>query len=127
MKKILYILIGVLVVAGIVWLIMTPGKPGKLDTFAKCIKESGAVFYGAFWCPHCQAQKAMFGKSAQYLPYVECSTADGKDQFPICKEKKVTTYPTWDFPSKNSSVPERMTGEISLADLSAKTSCVLQE
>ena len=32
-------------------------EPGKYDTFAKCIKDRGAIFYGAFWCPHCQAQK----------------------------------------------------------------------
>src|SRR3989338_4090563 len=108
MKKILYILIALAVVAGIVWLIVTPGKPSKLDDFAKCINDSGTTFWGAFWCPHCQNQKAMFGKSAQYLPYKECSTPDGKGQMQICKDAGITTYPTWDFPSLTGTTTERI-------------------
>ncbi len=127
MKKALYILIGLAVVAGIVWLIMSPGKPGKYDDFAKCIKDKGVQFYGAFWCPHCQAQKARFGKSAQYLPYVECSTPDGQGQTQVCKDHGIVTYPTWFFPSGSSTTPERVTGEQELTDLAAKTSCVLPQ
>jgi thiol-disulfide isomerase/thioredoxin len=121
-KYALPIVVSILVVAGIVWLVMVPEKPGKLDTFAACLGEKGAVFYGAFWCPHCQNQKAIFGRSAKLLPYVECSTADGKGQLPICKDKGVTTYPTWDF-----ATTERLTGEIPLKVLAEKTSCVLPE
>ena len=36
--------------------------PGKYDGFAQCLKDKGATFYGAFWCPHCKAQKALFFK-----------------------------------------------------------------
>ncbi len=94
--------------------------PGKLDSFAQCLGEKGATFYGAFWCPHCQAQKALFGKSVKLLPYVECSTPDGKGQLPICKEKKVEGYPTWVFADGS-----RLSGEIPLATLAEKTSCEL--
>lgn len=130
MKKYLYIIIGLLVIVGIVFLIVTPGKPSKYDDFAKCIKDKGVIFYGAFWCPHCQAQKARFGKSAQYLPYIECSTPDGRSQNQICKDANISTYPTWEFPtttpSTASSTPmDRYTGEIELADLAEKTSCIL--
>lgn len=93
-------------------------KPGKLDGFAQCIKDKGAVFYGAFWCPHCQRQKAMFGGSEKLLPYVECSTADGKGQLPVCINKKIASYPTWEF--KDGS---RETGEVSLEKLAQKASC----
>ncbi|MSU60452.1 MAG: hypothetical protein EXS52_00865 [Candidatus Staskawiczbacteria bacterium] len=72
-------------------------EPAQPDAFAKCLKESGAVFYGAFWCSHCQEQKALFGDSAQYLPYVECSTADGKAQLQACADQKIQVYPTWRF------------------------------
>ncbi len=126
MKKIIYIIISLLAIGGIVWLIMTPGKPGKYDDFAKCIKDKGVQFYGAFWCPHCQAQKAMFGKSAQYLPYTECSTPDGQGQLQVCKDHGITTYPTWFFPT-GSTTPEIVTGEIELVDLAERTSCVLPE
>ena len=104
----------------IAWLVVTPGKPGKLDAFATCIKDSGAKFYGAFWCPHCQKQKAMFGKSAKILPYIECSTPDGKSQMSVCKDAGVEGYPTWEF--KDGT---RMSGEVALETLGEKTQCEL--
>lgn len=98
----------------------TPPGPGKYDAFATCLADKGAVFYGAFWCPHCQTQKKMFGSSQKLLPYVECSTADGNAQTKICIDKKVVSYPTWEFADGS-----RLTGEIPLAQLAEKTSCVL--
>lgn len=63
---------------------------------AKHLSQSGAKFYGAFWCPHCHDQKQLFGKQAvRFVPYVECSTPDSQGQTPICKEQKIEGYPTW--------------------------------
>jgi hypothetical protein len=124
MKKYTYIFIGLILLAGVIWLIITPGKPGKLDDFAKCLKNNGATFYGAFWCSHCQNQKKEFGVSAKYLPYVECSTPDGQGQTQICKDAGVSTYPTWQF---GQSTTTRITGEISLEQLASSTSCVLPQ
>ena len=97
-------------------------EPGKYDTFAMCLKDKGATFYGAFWCPHCQSQKRLFGKSAKLLPYVECSTADGNAQTQICIDKNISGYPTWEFLDG-----ERLDGEVSLVRLAEKTGCVLPE
>ena len=94
--------------------------PGKLDGFAQCIADSSAKFYGAFWCPHCQAQKALFGKSVKLLPYIECSASNDKGQLQVCIDKKITGYPTWEF-----SDGSRLSGEISLATLAEKTNCTL--
>lgn len=127
MKKLLYIVIVLALIGGVVWLIKTPGKAGKLDAFATCIKDSGAKFYGAFWCPHCQAQKARFGASAKLLPYIECSTPDGQGQLAVCKDLGINTYPTWYFASTTSDKPDIVTGEQELTDLAARTSCVLPE
>lgn len=91
----------------------------KYDDFSMCLAEKGAKFYGAFWCPHCQAQKKMF-ENSQKLPYVECSTPDTKGQTDICKEQKVESYPTWIFANG-----ERISGEISLETLAEKTGCEL--
>lgn len=110
----------ILVGAFVAWLIMTPGKPGQLDGFAQCITDSGAKFYGAFWCPHCQNQKALFGRSAKLLPYIECSTPDGREQLPVCRDANVTGYPLWEF--KNG---ERVPGEVPLEVLAEKTQCAL--
>lgn len=129
MNKYLYGVVGLLFVAGVVWLVMTPGKPGKYDDFAKCIADNkGVTFYGAFWCPHCQDQKARFGKSAKHLPYVECSTPDGRLQLQMCKDKGVETYPTWEFATSSvTASTTRITGEMELADLAEKTKCELPE
>jgi len=89
---------------------------------AQCLKDKGAVFYGAFWCSHCQAQKKLFGLSAKLLPYVECSTVDGRNQIQICKDKNIDGYPTWEFADGS-----RLNGEISLNQLAEKTSCILPE
>ena len=131
MKNLLYIIIVLLVIAGIAWLIITPGKAGKLDQFAQCIRDKATVtFFGAFWCPHCQAQKARFGKSAKYLPYTECSTPDGRGQTQICIDNGIHTYPTWQFAT--GTTPEATTttrheGEMELVDLASTTSCVLPQ
>jgi thiol-disulfide isomerase/thioredoxin len=114
--------VGVVIIAGIFFLISTNSKPGKLDEFAQCLKDKGAVFYGAFWCPHCQNQKAMFGKSARFLPYIECSTPDGRGQLKICKDKNIEGYPTWEFADGS-----RESGEVSLSHLSEKTACQLPQ
>lgn len=95
-------------------------EPGKYDTFATCLKDKGAVFYGAFWCPHCQKQKKLFGSSQKLLPYVECSTADARGQTQACIDKGVSSYPTWEFADGS-----RLNGEISLEQLAEKTSCEL--
>ena len=123
-KKIFFIVLGVLVL-GLVGMATLqankePEGPGKYDEFATCLQDKGAVFYGAFWCPHCQDQKKLFGKSAKLLPYVECSTADGKGRTQICIDKDVQSYPTWEFADES-----RLNGQISLAQLAEKTSCVL--
>lgn len=121
--KYLYIAIGIVVAALLGWGFLALNQQStKLDGFASCVKDSGATFYGAFWCPHCQAQKAMFKRSARLLPYVECSEADGKTQTAACTEKEIKSYPTWYF--KDGST---QTGTLSLEDLASKTGCTIPD
>ena len=62
------------------------------------LADSGAVFYGASWCPHCQQQKAMFGASVNRLPYVECSPGGrAAPAARACIAARVNVYPTWVF------------------------------
>ena len=121
-NKLIWLLILVLVVGGILWLVKAPGRSGKLDAFASCIKERGATYYGALWCPNCKNQEALFGRSASLLPRVECSTPDGRGQLQVCKDASITGYPTWQF-----SDGTRETGTLSLERLSEATSCPLPE
>lgn len=121
--KYLYVAIAIIAAALLGWGILALNQQStKLDGFATCIKDSGATFYGAFWCPHCQAQKAMFKKSANKLPYVECSERDGKTQTQVCIDAGVKSYPTWKF--KDGTTEE---GTLSLEKLAEKTSCIIPE
>ncbi len=94
----------------------TAGGPNL--ALAQCLKDNGAIFYGAFWCPHCKKQKADFGAAEAALPYVECSTADGNSQTPICAAKGIKSYPTWKFADGSE-----LTGEQSLETLAGKANC----
>src|SRR3989338_9934048 len=96
--------------------------PSVYNEFAQCLKDKGVTFFGAFWCPHCQAQKKMFGTAEKLLPYVECSTPDGQNQTQQCKDEGVKGYPTWEFPDGT-----RETGELPFSRLSEKSGCPLPE
>lgn len=125
MKKGILIFWGIiigLIVLGVLASFMASARPNKLESFAQCIKDSGTVFYGAFWCPHCQRTKAMFGTAAKLLPYVECSTPDGKGQTEVCKDKGINNYPTWVFPDGKI-----LTGERTLQELSDGSKCPLPQ
>ncbi len=121
-KNTLLIIIGaLLVVAGLFYFLWAKDQgPGKLDDFAKCLDSKGLKMYGAFWCPHCQDQKSLFGKSAKYLPYVECSTPDSNGELAVCTDQKIEGYPTWKLPDDS-----KQEGELSLQELAQKSGCAL--
>lgn len=124
-QKIFFGVLGVVVLALILIAVFVKEEekgPGEYDKFAQCLTDSGATFYGAFWCPHCNDQKKLFGSSKNLLPYVECSTPDGNGQSQICLDKAVASYPTWEFIDGT-----RQSGVMSLEDLSLKTSCPILE
>ena len=67
-----------------------------LEALATHLQDSGARFYGAYWCPACQKQKALFTASADRLPYVEC-TPGGRDgpRAVACLTQNIQEFPTW--------------------------------
>jgi hypothetical protein len=131
-QTIFFVVVVVLVLGAVVTFMLQGGAkpvtPGKYDAFATCLKDKGATFYGAFWCPHCVAQKKKFGSSEKLLPYVECSTPDGQGQTQICKDKKIEGYPTWEL-KDGTRIPDDSTegAGVKLETLAAKTSCVLPQ
>ncbi len=122
LNVIVWLVITLLLVGGIYWYMRVSSQPSKLDGFAQCLKDKQATFYGAFWCPHCKNEKALFGRSQRLLPYVECSTPDGKSQYQVCQDKKIMSYPTWEFADGS-----RETGEVPLTKLAEKTGCILPQ
>ena len=68
----------------------------QLKALAIHLEKTGVKFYGAYWCPRCQEQKALFESSAKRLPYVECSSGGrGSALTPPCAKNEIRNYPTW--------------------------------
>lgn len=84
----------------------------KLRALAEHLAKENVKFYGAFWCSHCEAQKALFGTSSYHLPYVECSPKGRKaPQAVICRVMSIRSYPTWIIQGR------RHAGTLSLQEL----------
>ncbi len=74
---------------------VAPADP-KLEALAEHLDDSGAVFYGAFWCPACNDQKDVFGKAADALPYFECSPNGRNAGMAFeCAAEEIRDFPTW--------------------------------
>jgi len=95
-------------------------KNHKYDKFAQCLATKQAKMYGLYWCPHCIEQKEMFGKSFQYVPYVECAIKGSHEMQDVCKVAGVKLFPSWQF---GMDPPKQ--GVLSLEALSDKTGCSL--
>jgi hypothetical protein len=94
----------------------------KYDAFAKCLGSRGVKMYGAYWCPHCQEQKELFGASFEYAPYVECGIkGDTHGLAQVCKDESIKHYPTWQFPPTG----ERVERVFPLEELRDRTGCEL--
>jgi glutaredoxin len=97
----------------------TPAVATDLAEFGRCLSSKGAVFYGASWCPHCEAQKQTLGAGMSSVRYIECAPDGGRTSTAnACTSAGVSSYPTWVF-----SDGSRVTGSQSLAKLAAKTGC----
>jgi len=121
-----YIALVVLIVAGLIVVRNTTSsveenRVTKYDSFAQCLTDAGAKFYGAYWCPHCKDQKELFDNSAK-IPYIECSTPNGQGQLAICIDEGITGYPTWKFADESIA-----NGNQTLEQLAEKTSCELPQ
>lgn len=91
---------------------------GELDGFAQCLTDNGVTMYGAYWCPHCQEQKKLFGASWDIVNYVECSLPNRGGQTEACINAGIESYPTWEFADGT-----RQSGRLSLDQLAQKTGC----
>ena len=67
-----------------------------LRALATHLHDSGARFYGAYWCPACQEQKKLFTASDDRLPYIECTPEGrGGPRAVDCLTRNIGQYPTW--------------------------------
>jgi hypothetical protein len=117
-KKIFNYAIGIVILIAVIYAVYVATKKddGQYDAFAKCLTSKGVVMYGTDWCPHCQAQKRLFGDSFRYVTFINCDV-----QKAACDAAGVQGYPTWTFPRG-----EPVSGEQQLSTLSARTDCAVQ-
>jgi hypothetical protein len=101
---------------------VAPALPSPYDGFTQCLTEKGVAMYGAWWCPHCQNQKDLFGTAFNYVNYVECSPGGTKTMSAECRAAGVEGYPTWIL---NDGT--KLSGEQSFKALSEASGCSLPE
>ncbi|MEK9168553.1 MAG: hypothetical protein AAB698_02020 [Patescibacteria group bacterium] len=123
------LIISITVAAGLIALLIWGGAKNvekinpAMDSFAQCLASKNITMYGAKWCSYCQKQKADFGASFKYVPYVECP-----ENTKQCLDLGIQGYPTWIFPSTGSGqVPdgEKLVGYQGLEKLAEASGCKL--
>jgi hypothetical protein len=92
----------------------------ELNAFAQCLTGRGLIMYGAYWCPHCTSQKALFGEAFSGINYVECAEGGENAEPERCATAGIAAYPTW-IDAQGTSYE----GEQSLADLAEISACEL--
>jgi uncharacterized membrane protein len=93
---------------GVGWEVQTLSGSAELQ-LAQHLKKVGAKEYSAWWCPHCHAQKVLFGKDAYpELPNVECDPNGKNAQPAACDAAKVEGFPTWDIKGKRLIGPQSL-------------------
>ncbi len=114
MKNIWIVGIGIVIIVFGYLFYLWINIPGAYDDFAKCLTNNGAVMYGTDWCHVCKDQKALFGKSFDYVNYKNCDASKSE-----CDAAGVSGYPTWRINGTN------YVGLQSLEKLASLTDCSL--
>jgi hypothetical protein len=97
--------------------------PDKRNDLAQCLTDKGTKMYGAYWCPHCQAQKKLFGRAFSKVTYIECAVpGNPREQTQACKDANISGYPTWVYPDGS-----RSNGEQTLSELAEKSGCTWEQ
>jgi len=119
-SSLLFIFTGIIAVAIVGLAIKNASAPAGAEELAQCLTENSTKMYGAWWCPHCEAQKELFGKAFKQIDYIECSPGGTRTMSQECQDAGIEGYPTWEFADGS-----RVSGEQSFQDLSEKSGCQL--
>ena len=94
-RNLVFLLLALIVIFSILTIYSYYKKPGKYDSFAKCLSEKGVTVYGNDFCSYTMKQLGYFGKSKKYLNYIRCSENEQ-----LCDEKGIKITPTWEINGK---------------------------
>ena len=118
-QKVVIVVVILAVCAGL-YFFLRRKHDSRMDAFAQCLGTKGAKMYGAYWCPHCEEQKEMFGASFDHAPYIECGIKGSRNEAQSCIDAGVKRFPTWVFADG-----ARVEGEHQLEFLAQATGCPL--
>lgn len=91
---------------------ITEQSDSRTMAIGRNLKKRGAKMYGAYWCSHCYDQKQRLGQKAfAKVEYIECDKGGVNTQAPLCREKRIPGYPTWEIDG------ELYPGELKIDDL----------
>ena len=124
-KNLPYVLGTIAIIVVFAFLFHGSGQPasGEHDSLAQCLADKGVKMYGAWWCPHCQAQKKDFGDSFKLINYIECAAGNpGSGQTQECNDAKIEGYPTWEFADGT-----RLSGEQTFNKLAETAGCEISQ
>jgi len=77
--------------------ITTVSSQEKIN-FAKYLSNNNIVMYSAYWCPHCNDQKQLFGKKAvEELIIIECAKDGKNNKYKLCQDKGIEGFPSWEI------------------------------
>ena len=66
--------------------------------FAKYLSDNGIAMYSAYWCPHCNDQKQLFGeKAVEELIIIECAKDGKNNKYKLCQDKAIEGFPSWEI------------------------------
>ncbi|MGB3496187.1 MAG: hypothetical protein WBA57_25900 [Elainellaceae cyanobacterium] len=74
---------------------VSPESVAAKQALANYFNDIDATMYGAYWCPHCADQKAMFGEAVSTINYVECDPEGDNAQPQLCIDEGIEGFPTW--------------------------------
>ncbi|MGB0561930.1 MAG: hypothetical protein ACPGVO_09010 [Spirulinaceae cyanobacterium] len=81
-----------------------PSSGIDAEALIEHLQSINARMYGAYWCPHCHEQRALFGESESGEDdrlvdaeiYVECAKGGPTRATPwLCQLYRIRAYPTW--------------------------------
>ncbi|MDX2255083.1 MAG: hypothetical protein NW214_06170 [Pseudanabaenaceae cyanobacterium bins.39] len=80
--------------------VTTKSTPATI-ALANHLRKVDAKLYVAYWCPYCHRQKELFGVEAvKRLQIIECDPKGVNPKPQLCRDKRITAYPSWEINGK---------------------------
>ncbi|MAF51379.1 MAG: hypothetical protein CMH64_04790 [Nanoarchaeota archaeon] len=94
----------------------------ELNSFAKCLRDSGLKMYGSYTCAICKKQRSLFDSSFEIIGEVECHPRGENPETERCLKMDIQKTPTWIL-EKDEIEIKRLEGYQTLENLAELSGC----